>query len=71
MNVYPIIPTDFIARQLSKDRWQKITKAVQKKYGTTKLFIAYHNRGPVVHVGNHTGKQIGTLAEVEKWANKK
>lgn len=71
MSVYPILPTDFIATQLGEKRWKKIKQAVYKKYGKSKLFIAYHDLGPVVHVGSHTGKQIGTLAEVEQWANKK
>jgi hypothetical protein len=68
---YPKIPTSTISTAMGPDRWGAVMKALKRKYGKdVQLFIAHHDKGPVVHVNSPTGKILGTIRELERWSKK-
>ncbi len=67
---YPAIPNSTIIDGIGQQRWKTIISAVKKKHGTTSVLFDYTKEGPKMHINDPFGKCLGTLAEVEEWANK-
>jgi hypothetical protein len=67
---YPAIPNSTIINLMGEKRWNRMLQEVKRKHRTRKVILSHTNEGPKLHLRNALGKCIGTVAHVERWADK-
>jgi len=67
---YYALDSDFFKRTMGEKRFSNILKEVKKKHGTDKVVFDYTDKGPKMRLHDPFGKLLGTIAEVEEWADK-